>query len=160
MVVLLIMAVAAAMVAPSLFRLGGASAEDEADRLARVLGLAMDEAALGGRGVRWRATRRAWWFETRDAEGRWRKMSEPPLARHALPEGVEVRRVRPAPPARERGRDERGGRKARLIGEARFTPAGLDEPVRIDLASGRDCARVRLSPGDPVPEVAPCEDAR
>ncbi len=157
MVVLLIMAVAAAMVAPSLLRLGGSDAKDEADRLARALGLAMDEAALGGRGVRWRATRRAWWFETRDEDGRWRKTGEPPLARHALPEGVEVRRVRPAPPARERGRAER---EARLIGEARFTPAGLDEPVRIDLASGRDCARVRLLPGDPVPEVAPCEDAR
>jgi len=100
LIVLVLMGIMIAVVAPSFFSINHASAEREAQRLARVLRLAADESALRGLQLRWTATPRGYYFEQRDAQGEWRRMQEPPYHEHAWPDGVRVLAARPQPTER------------------------------------------------------------
>ncbi len=149
MLVMVIMAVMAAMVAPSFFAASSPSAHEQARRLAQALRLAVDEAALTGRPLRWVAQRHSYGFESLDAEGAWQPVTEPPFSELALPAGIMISAVDPAHvPLQE---DIAGGKqKEAILAHLLLPPQGLMEAVEITLTPESDtlaAARIRLQPG-------------
>jgi type II secretion system protein H len=95
LLVIVILAVSAALVAPSFFAASSASIDGEARRLSLILKLASDEAALSGRPFRWSATAHSYVFELPDAEGAWHPADEQPYSAYDLPSGIAIADVQP-----------------------------------------------------------------
>ena len=89
MLVIIIMAVVAALLAPRFQDFSTPSLNDEARRLAQALQLASEEAQFTGVPVRWRAYPDHYLFEAWNNSG-WETMAEAAFAEHALPEGLQV----------------------------------------------------------------------
>lgn len=151
LLVLVIMAMAAALIAPAFHAISRPSPRDEARHLAMALRLAGDEVALSGQPMAWYARRHAYGFERADGRGKWIRLTEPPFGPRRLPAGLAVLAVRPdGATARIRdGLDRIGGEPvlARLL---LVPPEGVSSPAEIVLgtASGRgDGVHIRLRPG-------------
>lgn len=97
LIVMVLIGVLAAVVAPSFFSINKPSVRHEAQRLARVLRLAADESTLSGRALRWTATDKGYYFERLQADGEWRKLDEAPYAPRDWPAGIRVLDAAPAP---------------------------------------------------------------
>ncbi len=160
LLVLLIVAIGAALVAPSFVASMRPDAGAEARRLAQALRLALDEAALSGRPLRWLGYRADYRFEALDGEA-WRPLAEAPFAPHRLPEGLVVRAAstelaadvamdgaRSGKAGASNGAD--GGRKRRPLAVLVLPPEGLAMRGWIELgrADGEaSAARIAIGPG-------------
>ncbi len=97
LLVIVIIAVTAAMIVPSISSVGLGSVADESKRLRLVLRLAMDETQLSGQPLRWLATTDGWSFEVFDGQtGEWSSFQEEPLNAYTLPAGVRIMDVNQA----------------------------------------------------------------
>ncbi len=85
LVVIVIMAVIAGIVAPRFGFSERGDVDVEARRLARILQLAADEAALSGSPIRWVAGSHDYWFEKRDEKKRWQPFDEGPFRERKMP---------------------------------------------------------------------------
>lgn len=154
--VIAILALVTALVAPNLLPAGGGALEEEADRLRQVLQLAVDEAQMSGSPLRWSAWHDRYRFERRTEARRWLPMSEAPFAPRkldgvvldrVLENGIEQRMAIDMQPSGEEG--SRTGEEP-PIGRARILPGGMVTPLDIVLrdADHPDSRRtVRLRPG-------------
>ncbi len=97
-------AVTSAMIAPSIFSIGGADIDEESEHLRTVLSYALEEAQLSGQPMRWLAKKDGWSFEVwiesfgQNEHGKvsWQPWVEPPLAPYRLPEGIVIQQVNQA----------------------------------------------------------------
>lgn len=149
LLVIVIMAVMAAVIAPSFFAASGPSVEDEARRLVRLLRLAADEAALSGLPVRFAAFPHRYAFESPDAEGVWQERVDEPYGPHDLPLSMRIDSVEPAH-LPETPVDTHGKQDEPPLGHLVFLPLGVIEPARIRLIREGENpteAIIRLQPG-------------
>ncbi|MDQ6965768.1 MAG: GspH/FimT family pseudopilin, partial [Mariprofundaceae bacterium] len=94
MLVLVVMAVVASFVLPNLFQPAGASLDDSARRMVRMLHLAAEEAQLRGTSLRFNAKSDRYNFELAGDDGQWQILSEALFAERMLPEGVSISEVK------------------------------------------------------------------
>ncbi len=154
LLVIVILAVSTAMIAPSFFSATAPSVEAEARRLALALNLASDEAALAGIPMRWSARAHSYLFESPNGEQEWRPNSEQSYREYQLPAGIVIADVQPAQPqlmedgfsGAEADAKQAGPVLARLLLPAQ----GIAMPASIVLAREDNAAqrvRIRLLPG-------------
>lgn len=148
LLVVTLIAIAVAMVAPSFVHMTGASLDDEARRLQQALRLASEESQLTGSPVRVVLLREGYRFEqlievrqpqgTDSAAGEqtWKPMQEMPFDSHQLGEGIEVGEIRfsgnvtPEPDTANPSKTEE-----HLVGRIHFWPDGMLDTADLVLAS-------------------------
>ncbi len=109
LLVMVMIAVTAAMIVPSISSISQGDVDDEARHLRWVLTYALEEAQLSGLPIRFVMTKQGWFFEsymiparTRDGinsieqKPKWQPLEQPPLVAYTLPDGIEVSRVEQA----------------------------------------------------------------
>jgi len=149
MLVMVIMAVTAMMVAPSYFSAVSASIDDEGKRLAQVLRLGSEEAALSGERFRVRFRQHSYQFQSADQEGAWQTLQESPYQQYYLPEGFQIVEVRPSAPLTEKADAEKKRAEA-VLADVLLRPEGIGKIANIVLAAEPEGGRrltVQLRPG-------------
>lgn len=151
LLVLIIVAVATAMIAPSFYAVSKPSAQDEARHLAMALRMAEDEIALNGQPMIWYASRHAYGFERSDGQGKWVRLATSPFGLRQLPAGLAVLSVQPAD-AMTQLQDglARSGGEPVLTRLLLMPPQGVQSPVEIVIGveEGRGGGvHIRLRPG-------------
>jgi len=147
LLVIVILAVSTALVAPSFFAAASASIDEEARRLSLALKLASDEAALSGRPLRWSATAHSYVFELPDAEGVWHSASEQPYGEYDLPAGIAIADVQPQNTALM---EDSGQGKEAVMARLLLLPEGVIQPAEIILVREDGAGQqlgIQLRPG-------------
>jgi len=101
LLVIVMIAVTAAMVVPSISSISGGDIDEESARLRSVLAFALEEAQLSGQPIRWLAKKDGWsfeaWVETfakkEGNQASWQALAEPPLQPYTLPEHIVIQRI-------------------------------------------------------------------
>ncbi len=149
LVVIVLIALAAAIVAPG-FLAGGQNALDrEARRLMLKLRLAQEEATLSASVVRWLGFADGYRFERMESFGVWRPVDAEGLGDTMLPQGVRIAEVSPAleSPLETPGPASGAEEEKLPLGLAVFGPSGLEAPGRIVLQSEERRRVIELRPG-------------
>lgn len=147
LLVIVILAVSAALVAPSYFAASSASIDEEARRLSLALKLASDEAALSGSPFRWSATAHSYVFELPDGEGAWQAVNEQPYNEYELPAGIAIADVQPQNTSLSEDVKEK---KEAVIAQLLLLPQGVIQSSEIILAVEDGADRqlsIQLRPG-------------
>lgn len=148
---LIIVAMATAVIAPSFYTMFRSSPQDEAGHLAKALRMAEDEVTLSGRPMVWYASRHAYGFEQTDGKGKWMRLDEPPFGQHWLPKGLAVLSVQPADAmARIHDGLKRPNHEPVLARLLLMPAQGVQAPADIVLGAeggGGDSVHIRLHPG-------------
>jgi len=145
LLVIVILAVSAALIAPSFFAASQPSLDDEARRLNLALKLASDEAALGGSPFRWSARSDGYVFESADSEGAWQALSEPPFAEYDLPAGIHIADVQPVNTSLSEAAEDAEKKNATVMARLFFSPQGVMKASEIVLAeTARPGMRIRI----------------
>ncbi len=160
LLVIVMIAVTAAMVVPSISNISQGEIKEESNRLRLVLSYALEEAQLSGNPIRWRATKDGWSFETyiedrkqnqqnnsQNNQNRlpdlnkkmmWQALGEPPLEEYLLPQGIIITQVEQAGEffadallEDDIGLDERG--KEPTIGMLLLLPDGTTSLTNVSL---------------------------
>jgi len=148
MLVIVIMTVMTMMIAPSFFNATGATTAQETRRLAQAMRLAVDEAVLTSRPMRWSARVHGYQFETPDDEGAWHPLTESPFNDYLLPEGIRIVSVQPVDTSvtEDTGKNDAEPVIARLL----LMPEGITQPASVSLADQDGAGEqitIQLRPG-------------
>jgi type II secretion system protein H len=147
LLVIVILAVSSALVAPSFFAASSASIDEEARRLSLALKLASDEAALSGHPLRWSATAHSYVFEFPDSEGAWHPADEQPYSAYDLPAGIAIVDMQPQNTALTEDMEQK---KEAVMARLLLLPQGVIQSAEIILAvedgAGRQLG-IQLRPG-------------
>ncbi len=144
LLVIVIMAVMAAMIAPSFFHAAGPSLKDQGRRLVQALRLAADEATLTGSPLRWCARKGSYEFRALDGEQAWQALMATPFETFHFPAGMEISAVDPP----HLDMVQADGEQEPLIGCVVFPPQGMMDVVEITLSgSAGEVLRIGLYPG-------------
>ncbi len=137
LVVITIMAISIAMVAPSFISVSDADAGAEMRRLHQVLRLAAEEAQLTGMPLRWVARKDSYYFEMLNSEQAWDVLTDSPFEKYLLPTGVEISAINlSGAPALQRSVEEGDNEKreevlARLV----LWPDGMFDAADVTISS-------------------------
>lgn len=134
LLVISLMALSVAMVAPSFISMSDADVNDEARRLQQMLRLATEEAQLTGMPVRLTALKGSYYLESLSSEKQWSHFSESPFKEYLLPDGIEIDAVDFAggfPPEREMEADQK--EIEGLVGRIFIWPDGMVDHADIVL---------------------------
>ncbi|MDQ6988632.1 MAG: prepilin-type N-terminal cleavage/methylation domain-containing protein [Mariprofundaceae bacterium] len=140
LLVIVIVAVTAAMVVPSISLVGMGSVQDEAKRLRLTMRLAMEESQLSGQPLRWLATEHTWSFEVFSLDdGKWSAFEEPPLSTYQLPQGVRIMSVQQAGDfALDMVVEREGADDAPIVGMVLLLPDGTTSQSNVRLEGEGD----------------------
>ncbi len=154
MLVIVIMAVVAALLAPRFQDFSSPSLNDEARRLAQALQLASEEAQFTGMPVRWRAYPDHYLFQVWSNSG-WETMPEAAFAEHALPEELQVATIHNLKAWNQSGETVFGedlglaAEKEAPLGTLLLLPDGFSDMADIRLQRGEEeeVADIQVRPG-------------
>jgi len=90
LLVIVLIAVTVAMVAPSFFTLAGTDIDDEARRMQQALRLAAEESQLTGIPIRLVVLKSGYRFEAINDEDEWMSLAEEPFAPYTFESGIET----------------------------------------------------------------------
>jgi len=127
LLVITLIAVASAMIAPSFISMSDVDVSDEARRLQQVLRLASEEAQLTGIPVRLTVLKDRYKFEALNNDQSWGDFLEPPFKSYQLPSGIEMVAIHfaggspPERPPEEELKDEGKDYVGRIV----FWPDGM-----------------------------------
>jgi type II secretion system protein H len=100
LLVIVMIAVTAAMVVPSISSIAGGDIDEESSHLRSVMAFALEESQLSGQPIRWLARKDGWSFEAwvesfgkKDKKASWQALAEPPLEPYTLPEDIVIQRI-------------------------------------------------------------------
>jgi len=150
LLVIVILAVSTALIAPSFFAASSPSLYDEARRLNLALKLASDEASLSGRMFRWSARTDSYVFETADSEGAWQAVTEPPFEAYDLPSGIGIVDVQPVNTSLTEDEKDKKKTAGPVMARLFFSPQGVMAISEITLANTVESSQrisIQLRPG-------------
>jgi len=162
LLVVTLIVIVTAMIAPSFISMTGASIDDEVRRLQQVLRLAAEESQLTGVPVRMVVLKNGYRFEqlvdqppapgSDVAEQAWMDIGEPPFMQHQFDAGIEVGEIRfsaSIPPDTEPEPAKEG--EEQPIGRLNFWPDGMLDAVDLVLtapeADEQRILQLRSGPG-------------
>ncbi|TLS74937.1 type II secretion system protein GspH [Mariprofundus erugo] len=133
LLVIVIMSVVTAMIAPSYFSVAVPSLEQQGRRLAQLLRLAAEETALEGRPMRWSARAHGYGFERIDAAGSWLLLRDHPFESFSLPAGISIADVQPVDVMNARQSTSKRDEEP-VFAHLTLMPEGIVKPASIVLA--------------------------
>jgi len=146
MLVLLIVAMMAAIVAPNIFQSYGARAEDQARRLQQLLSLAANESMLTGVPTRWTAFADGYRFEQPNSEGEWIPMNDHPFVDETFNADARILEVRSQ--GLENVIEHERDMKRPVLGRLLMMPDGMLTPADIILSiDGAEDRVIQARPG-------------
>jgi len=143
LLVIVIIAVSAAIIAPSFFGSASLSLKDEARRMQQALQLASEEAILSGSPLRLVANAKWYAFESLDQDHHWQEMTELPYTRHTVTENISIAGI-----VFLEDKVSDSHRVDNKLWQLLLSPTGISSPATVQLSS-RDGQQtsISLNPG-------------
>jgi general secretion pathway protein H len=155
LVVIMLIAISAAMIAPSFISMSDADVSEEARRLQQLLRLASEEAQLTGTPIRLTALKRHYYLESLAGDKQWQKLSEAPFNSYALPANITISAIqfsggfsRQSESEEEGDADDKDEEKE-LVGRIIFWPDGMLDAADLTMQSSSETGELllQLRPG-------------
>jgi len=155
LVVITLIAISAAMMAPSFISMSDADISEEARRLQQVLRLASEEAQLTGTPIRLMALKETYYLESLAGDKQWQKLSETPFNSYALPANITISAIqfsggfsRQMEFEEESSADDKD-EEMELVGRIIFWPDGMLDAADLTMLSSRETGELllQLRPG-------------
>ncbi len=150
MLVLAIVVVVLAIVAPRFTWAPAASLVDEAQHFRRLLAYAREEAELGGVPLRCTVLRTGYRFSRatpKDGKEAWMLVQRPPLTAYRLPDPLIIQHVRMSGMRMRLTVDNSDVRESTVLAHLFFYPDGSLSPADVVMAAGSARMVLRLRPG-------------
>lgn len=155
LLVVVLIAVAVAIIAPSFVSLTGGSIDDEARRMQQVFRLCSEETQLTGIPIRAVVLKGSYRFEqlfdvrqegdTEVSEKEWRPFGEEPFAAHSFVDGIEIGEIRFSGSVNEsRNSQSEEKHEENYVGRLYFWPDGMLDAADLTLVAPAESAERQL----------------
>jgi len=136
LLVITLIAVSTAMIAPSFISLSGGDVDEEARRMQQILRLSAEEAQLTGTPIRLVAMKNGYRFEQLNDKQTWTALRESPFAAHDFSQGIEIVGIQFSGNVSPEGMaKEEDSRDEKPVGYLVFWPDGMLDAADITIGS-------------------------
>ena len=155
LVVITLIAISTAMIAPSFISISDADINEQARRLQQVLRLASEEAQLTGAPIRMTALKERYYLESMTDDRQWQRLTDTPFNGYALPDNINISAIqfsggfsRESDPEEKKSAGAKSVEK-NLIGRIVFWPDGMLDAADLTMQTGDETGELllQLRPG-------------